>query len=126
MLKLWGRVNSSNVKKVRWTCAELDIPYERVDAGLHFGVVNSDEYRAMNPNGMIPVIDDDGFVLWESNAIVRYLCAKYPKAPFWPDDLHVRGAADRWMDFSKGLWGLHWGRRSCNSSVSPNVSGTWK
>ncbi|HOB01595.1 MAG TPA: glutathione S-transferase N-terminal domain-containing protein, partial [Casimicrobium huifangae] len=68
MLKLWGRVNSSNVKKVRWTCAELDIPYERVDAGLHFGVVNSDEYRAMNPNGMIPVIDDDGFVLWESNA----------------------------------------------------------
>ena len=80
MLKLWGRVNSSNVKKVRWTCAELDIPYERVDAGLHFGVVNSDEYRAMNPNGMIPVIDDDGFVLWESNAIVRYLCAKNPKS----------------------------------------------
>ena len=105
MLKLWGRVNSSNVKKVRWTCAELDIPYERVDAGLHFGVVNSDEYRAMNPNGMIPVIDDDGFVLWESNAIVRYLCAKYPKAPFWPDDLHVRGAADRWMDFQQGTMG---------------------
>lgn len=99
MLKLWGRVNSSNVKKVRWTCAELDIPYERVDAGLHFGVVNSDEYRAMNPNGMIPVIDDDGFVLWESNAIVRYLCAKHPKAPFWPADLRTRASADRWMEW---------------------------
>jgi len=99
MLKLWGRVNSSNVKKVRWTCAELDIPYERIDAGLQYGVNNTDEFKAMNPLAMIPVIDDDGFVLWESNAIVRYLCGKHPKAPYWPEDLRVRAAADRWMDF---------------------------
>lgn len=105
MLKLWGRVNSSNVKKVRWTCAELDVPYNRIDAGLHFGVNNTPEFKAMNPMGMIPVIDDDGFVLWESNAIVRYLCAKHPKAPFYPSDLRVRAAADRWMDFQQGTLG---------------------
>ena len=99
MLKIWGRLNSSNVKKVLWTCAELGIPYERVDAGLHFGVNNTDEFKAMNPMAMIPVIDDDGFVLWESNPIVRYLCAKHPKAPYWPENLQTRAAADRWMEF---------------------------
>ena len=99
MLKIWGRLNSSNVKKVLWTCAELGVPYERVDAGLHFGVNNTDEFKAMNPMSMVPVIDDDGFVLWESNPIVRYLCAKHPKAPYWPENLQTRAAADRWMEF---------------------------
>jgi glutathione S-transferase len=99
MLKLWGRTNSSNVKKVMWACAELGVPYERIDAGLQFGVNNTDEYRAKNPNGMVPLIDDDGFVLWESNAIVRYLCNKHPKAPFWPDSPQLRASADRWMDW---------------------------
>ncbi|MEO7254089.1 MAG: glutathione S-transferase N-terminal domain-containing protein, partial [Casimicrobium sp.] len=59
----------------------------------------TDEFREKNPNGMIPVIDDDGFILWESNAIVRYLCAKYPKAPFWPENPQLRASADRWMDW---------------------------
>ena len=99
MLKLWGRKNSSNVKKVMWACAELGVPYERIDAGLHFGITTSDEFREKNPNGMIPVIDDDGFILWESNAILRYLCAKHPKAPFWPIDPKIRASADRWMDW---------------------------
>ena len=99
MLKLWGRNNSSNVKKVMWACAELGVPYERIDAGLHFGITTTDEFREKNPNGMIPVIEDDGFVLWESNAIVRYLCAKHPVAPFYPADLQTRASADRWMDW---------------------------
>ena len=99
MLKLWGRNNSSNVKKVMWACAELGVPYERIDAGLHFGITTTDEFREKNPNGMIPVIDDDGFILWESNAILRYLCAKHPKAPFWPADPKIRASADRWMDW---------------------------
>ena len=99
MLKLWGRKNSSNVKKVMWACAELGVPYERIDAGLHFGITTTDEFREKNPNGMIPVIDDDGFILWESNAIMRYLCAKHPKAPFYPTDLKMRASADRWMDW---------------------------
>lgn len=99
MLKLWGRKNSSNVKKVMWACAELGVPYERIDAGLHFGITTTDEFREKNPNGMIPVIEDDGFILWESNAILRYLCNKHPKAPFWPADPHMRASADRWMDW---------------------------
>ena len=99
MLKLWGRKNSSNVKKVMWACAELGVPYERIDAGLHYGVTTTDEFREKNPNGMIPVIDDDGFILWESNAICRYLCGKHPKVPFWPDDPQMRASADRWMDW---------------------------
>ena len=99
MLKLWGRKNSSNVKKVMWACAELGVPYGRIDAGLHYGITSSDEFREKNPNGMIPVIEDDGFVLWESNAIMRYLCAKHPKAPFYPADLQARASADRWMDW---------------------------
>ena len=99
MLKLWGRKNSSNVKKVMWVCAELGVPYERIDAGLHYGITTTDEFREKNPNGMIPVIEDDGFVLWESNAIMRYLCAKHPKAPFYPVDLQARASADRWMDW---------------------------
>lgn len=99
MLKLWGRKNSSNVKKVMWACAELGVPYERIDAGLHYGITSTDEFREKNPNGMIPVIEDDGFVLWESNAIMRYLCAKHPKAPFWPTDPQIRASADRWMDW---------------------------
>ena len=99
MLKLWGRNNSSNVKKVMWACAELGVPYERIDAGLHFGITTTDEFREKNPNGMIPVIDDDGFILWESNAILRYLCAKHPKTPFWPVEPKIRASADRWMDW---------------------------
>ena len=99
MLKLWGRKNSSNVKKVMWTCAVLGVPYERIDAGLHFGITTTDDFREKNPNGMIPVIDDDGFILWESNAICRYLCAKHPLAPFWPSDPKIRASADRWMDW---------------------------
>ena len=105
MLKLWGRKNSSNVKKVMWVCAELGVPYERIDAGLHFGITTSDEFREKNPNGMIPVIDDDGFILWESNAILRYLCAKHRSAPFWPTDPKIRASADRWMDWQLSTLG---------------------
>jgi glutathione S-transferase len=99
MLKLWGRANSINVHKVLWTLDELKVPFERVDAGLHFGVVNTPEYRKLNPNGRVPTIEDDGFVLWESNAIVRYLAAKHGEGTLWPSDLKQRADSDRWMDW---------------------------
>jgi glutathione S-transferase len=105
MLVIWGRTNSINVQKVLWCCEEIKLPYQRHDAGLAFGVVNTPEYRNLNPNGLVPTIDDDGFVLWESNAIVRYLAAKHADGKLWPADLRRRADADRWMDWQQTmLW----------------------
>jgi len=100
MLKIWGRTNSVNAKKALWALEELKVPYERIDAGMQFGVVNTPEYRKMNPNGLVPTIDDDGFILWESHVIVRYLSAKHGAGSLWPTDLRVRADADRWMDWA--------------------------
>jgi glutathione S-transferase len=76
MLRVWGRVNSVNVRKVLWCVEELGVPYERIDAGMEHGVVGSPECQRMNPNARVPTIDDDGFALWQSNAIARYLSLK--------------------------------------------------
>ena len=95
MLKIWGRVNSLNVQKVMWTLDELGVAHERIDAGLQFGKNREPWYLKMNPNGLVPVIDDGGFVLWESNAVVRYLYAKYGK----PQTHEQRADADRWMEW---------------------------
>jgi glutathione S-transferase len=101
MLKIWGRKNSSNVRKPLWAAEELGLAYEAIDAGGAFGVVDTPEYRAMNPNGRVPVIEDDGFVLWESNAIVRYLLARHaPDSAWYPADPQVRADADKWMDWT--------------------------
>jgi glutathione S-transferase len=113
MLKIWGRVNSVNVKKAMWCVAELGLPHERVDAGLQYGVVNTPEYRRMNPTGLVPTIDDDGFTLWESHTIVRYLCAKHSAGRLWPTDLRARADAERWMDwafaFQSAMRNVFWG-----------------
>lgn len=100
MLKIWGRTNSINVQKVLWCCGELNIPHERIDAGLQYGVNNTLEYKAMNPNGLVPTIDDDGFVLWESQAIVRYLARKHGLGTLCPADPKACADADRWMDWN--------------------------
>lgn len=100
MLVIWGRDNSVNVQKPLWCLEELGLPYERRDAGGVFGIVDTPEYRKLNPNGLVPtMVEDDGFVLWESNAIVRYLAAKHAPGTLWPTDLRVRAEADRWMDW---------------------------
>lgn len=105
MLTLWGNADSVNVQKVSWSCAELGLACHRIDAGRHFGVVDTPAFRALNPNGLVPTIDDDGFVVWESNTIVRYLCAKYGSGTLWPTDPAARANADRWMDWSSTtLW----------------------
>jgi glutathione S-transferase len=100
MLKVWGRKNSINVQKVMWTVGELALDHERVDAGGQFGRTKDPEYLAMNPNALVPTIDDNGFVLWESNAIVRYLAAKHTAGRLWPADVQARADADRWMDWA--------------------------
>lgn len=99
MLKIWGRTNSINVQKAMWTIAELGLPCEHTNAGGSFGGLDDPAYRAMNPNGRVPVIEDDGFVVWESNVIVRYLCAKHSAGALWPEDPAERTLADRWMDW---------------------------
>jgi glutathione S-transferase len=100
MLTIWGRTNSNNVKKVLWCAAELELKYDHILAGGAYGKVNDAEYRALNPNGLVPLLKDDDFVLWESNTIVRYLAAKFGKAPFYPQDLQARANAEKWMDWN--------------------------
>ena len=99
MLRIWGRRNSINVQKVMWTVAELGLAHEHKDAGGSFGGLDDPAYLTMNPNGRVPVIDDDGVVVWESNAIVRYLCATHSAGELWADDPAARSLADRWMDW---------------------------
>jgi len=114
MLKIWGRVNSVNVKKALWAAEELGLKYERIDAGLQFGVNKTPEYLKMNPTGLVPTIDDGGFVLWESHTVVRYLAAKHGAGSLYPSDPQRRADAERWMDWAFTLqramrdvfWGL--------------------
>jgi glutathione S-transferase len=105
MLKLWGRTNSVNVKKALWCVEELGLPYERTEAGMQHGVVNTPEYRKMNPNGLVPTLDENGFILWESHSIVRYLSAKYGKGVLWPMDERTRATANQWMDWAFSFQG---------------------
>src|SRR5918999_5385542 len=100
MLRIWGRANSVNVKKVLWAAEEMGVQYERIDAGLQYGVNKTPQYLKMNPTGLVPTVDDDGFVLWESHSIVRYLAAKHSVAKLWPTDLKRRAGAERWMDWT--------------------------
>jgi glutathione S-transferase len=101
MLKLWGRLSSINVRKVVFTAQLLGVPFERVDAGAAFGITKTPDYLARNPNALVPLLEDDGFTLWESNVIVRYLCARHPAGGLYPQDLQVRFDAERWMDWQQ-------------------------
>ncbi len=99
MLTVWGRRNSFNVQKVLWLVAELDLPHHHIPAGGTFGLNDTPEFLAMNPHGRVPVIDDDGLVLWESHAILRYLAARSGGEDWWPADPRARAPGDAWMDW---------------------------
>lgn len=101
MLKLWGRISSINVRKVVFTAQLLELPFERVDAGAAFGITKTPEYLAQNPNALVPLLDEGDFTLWESNVIVRYLCAKHPQGGLYPQELRARFEAERWMDWQQ-------------------------
>ncbi len=117
-LRIWGRMSSINVKKVVWTAQELGLEFQRTEAGGAFGVVKTPEYMRLNPNSTVPVIEDgqdDNFVLWESNVIVRYLCHKHSLGDLCPTDLRERFDAERWMEWQQttvnpasrsGFWNL--------------------
>jgi glutathione S-transferase len=105
MLKIHGRNTSINVMKVLWTCDTLNIPYTRDDVGGPFGKNNEPWYLALNPNARVPTIDDDGFILWESNSVVRYLAAKHGMGKLWPAGTQARADVDRWMDWQLSVLG---------------------
>ena len=107
MLKIWGRNTSSNVQKVIWALAEMKIPFERIDVGGAFGKTKDAFYLAMNPNALVPTLEEeDGFTLWESNSIVRYLAGKHDKAgTLEPKDAKQRAKASQWMDWQLSVIG---------------------
>ena len=115
MLKIWGRKTSSNVQKVMWALGEMKLPHERIDIGGPFGKNKEAAYLAMNPNGLVPTLEEeDGWLLWESNSIVRYLAAKHKAAVLEPADLRIRANAHKWMDWQlsvlgPAIHGLFWG-----------------
>ncbi|MBF9266817.1 glutathione S-transferase [Paracidovorax cattleyae] len=101
MLRLWGRVSSINVRKVLWAAQELGLELQRTDAGGQFGLVREPQFLSLNPNGLVPLIEDEGVSLWESNTIVRYLCARYAPGDLYPEDLPTRFLAEQWMDWQQ-------------------------
>ncbi len=108
-IEVWGRASSSNVQLVMWAIAEIGLGFTRHDAGFGFGMNDTPEFLAMNPNGLIPVIRDRtggrDVLMWESAAIVRYLCASYAPEPLWPRDPAVRGPLDMWAEWAKTTFG---------------------
>ena len=115
MLKIWGRNTSSNVQKAMWAIGEMGLKYERIDIGGPFGMNKEPAYLAMNPNSLVPTLEeDDGFTLWESNSIVRYLAARHGAGSLEPADPHERARASQWMDWmltvcAPAIHPLFWG-----------------
>lgn len=101
MLTIWGRISSINVRKVVFTAQELGLPFKRIDAGSAFGIVKTTDYLARNPNALVPLLQDGELELWESNVIVRYLCAKHSPGQLYPIELPQRFDAERWMDWQQ-------------------------
>jgi glutathione S-transferase len=108
MLEILGKASSINVRKVLWTCAELNLAFEREDWGSGFRPTQSPEFLSLNPNGLVPVIRDGDFVLWESNTIIRYLTARYDGAHLYPADPLLRARVDQWIDWQAADLNRSW------------------
>jgi len=115
MVTVWGRKNSVNVQKVLWALEEAGVPFMQVDAGGEFGLLDTEDYRTLNPNQRIPTLVDGDTVVWESNAVTRYIVAKWSDGDLWPIDPGLRAVADMWMDWvqttvmgplTRIFWGL--------------------
>ena len=109
MMRLWGRKSSINVQKVLWCLAELGLTegkdFERIDAGLHFGLNNTPEFLNMNPNGLVPTLEDGDVVFWESNTIMRYLASQHDQAGRFSSDIKTQYESEKWMDWQLGtMW----------------------
>ena len=108
MLRIMGRASSINVRKVLWACAEMEIPFEREDWGAGFKSTRTPEFLALNPNAMVPVIQDDDFILWESNSIIRYLAARSNASNLYPHEAKARARVDQWIDWQASDLNKSW------------------
>jgi glutathione S-transferase len=108
MLKIYGKSSSINVRKVLWTCDEVGLEFEREDWGSGFRSTMTPEFLALNPNGMVPVITDGEFVLWESNAICRYICARQGRTDLLAAEPKARAQIEQWMDWQAGEFNNSW------------------
>lgn len=108
MLRILGKASSINVRKVLWTCAELQLPFDREDWGSGFQATHTPEFLALNPCAMVPVIQDGDFTLWESNTIIRYLVANYPGADLYPSEPRARARVDQWIDWQASELNRSW------------------
>ncbi|KUZ78094.1 glutathione S-transferase family protein [Burkholderia ubonensis] len=108
MLHILGKIPSINVRKVLWLCAELDLPFEREDWGAGFRSTDDPAYLALNPHGLVPVIKDDDFVLWESNTIIRYLANRYGGEALYPAEPQARARIDQWIDWQASDLNRSW------------------
>lgn len=108
MLRILGKASSINVRKVLWACAEIEIPFEREDWGSGFKSTHTPEFISLNPNAMVPVIKDDDFVLWESNAIIRYLASRYNGVDLYPVQPRARARVDQWIDWQASDLNKSW------------------
>ena len=99
MIMVWGRANSTNVIKVLWLCEELGLRFDRKDVGGPFGGLQTPEFLALNPNGVIPVVEDDGVVVWESHSILRFLAQRYGSGALYPVEPATRSHVERWLDW---------------------------
>ena len=115
MLTVWGRRSSFNLQKVMWLVGELGVAHRHIEAGGQFGGLDTPEFMSMNPHGRVPVIEDNGTIVWESHAVLRYLAARYGRGSFWSDDDATRSLSDRWLDWAQTslqpdfLVGIFWG-----------------
>ena len=115
MIRIWGRRNSHNVQKVLWLCQESSLDFIQEDAGMEYGRTRDPDMLARNPNAVIPTIEDDGFVVWESNVILRYLSRKYGLMNVYPEEVELRTEVERWMDWQQTtllspMTTIFWGR----------------
>ena len=108
MLEIWGRKNSSNVMPVMFTIGEIggevNRGHIRHNVGGTFGGLDTDQYKAMNPNQLVPTMNDNGFVLWESSTIIRYLCKQYSPGELYPEDGKQFALADQWLEWHKSTY----------------------
>jgi glutathione S-transferase len=105
VIRIYGYERSSNTQKVWWLCDELGVPFENVPKGGPYGGHKEADYLLLNPNGQIPTIDDDGFILWESNSILRYIAERHGGGALIPADPKPRAIANKWMDWQLAALG---------------------